>query len=71
MSNGKKTIFEIEKNLNFIIKNNAFRVFKNVLESNIESLLYEPISFKKEKKFEIKKENEFSIEIKKKKRKKK
>ena len=47
MSNGKKTIFEIEKNLNFLIKNNAFRVFKNVLESNIESLLYEPISFKK------------------------
>ncbi len=71
MSNGKKTIFEIEKNLNFLIKNNAFRVFKNVLESNIESLLYEPISFKKEKKFEIKKENEFSIEIKKKKKEKK
>ena len=37
MSNGKKTIFEIEKNKDFIIKNNSFRLFKNVLESNIES----------------------------------
>ena len=36
MSNGKKTIFEIERNKDFIIKNNKFRLFKNVLESNIE-----------------------------------
>ena len=71
MSNGKKTIFEIERNKDFIIKNNKFRLFKNVLESNIESLIYEPKSFNKENTFEIKKENEFSIEIKKKKKKKK
>ena len=71
MSNGKKTIFEIEKNKDFIIKNNSFRLFKNVLESNIESLIYKPVSFKNEIPYQIKKENEFSIEIKKKKKKKK
>ena len=63
-SNKKTLILEINKNKNFYINNNNVKKFKNILESNIESLYYDAIKKEDKKKLEIKNENFFIIDFK-------
>ena len=66
-SNKKTPILEINKIKNFYIHNNEVKKFKNILESNIQSLYYESIKKEDKKLLEIKNENFFIIDFKKKK----
>ena len=66
-SNKKTPILQINKNQNFYFNNHEVKKFKNILESNIQSLYYESIKKKDKQLLEIINESFFIIDFKKKK----